>query len=165
MAHRPDHDDWQPVPFGYALFGRLSLGIIKLPFLAGVLWLSGALFFDPFSQLGIAILVLAAVSVVVTEVVSALVERIFVLRHRHNDPGDPVQAVLVALVPLAGGAAGGLFVGAGDGVVVASALAALLVYLPFVLLLDRPWVKGAGREEVKEAWKETKKMTKETFRG
>lgn len=165
MAHRPDHDDWQPVPFGYALVGRLSLGVIKLPFLAGVLWLSGALFFDPFARLGATILIIAVVTVLVTEVVSALVERLFVLRHRHNDPGDLLQAFLVALVPLAGGAAGGWFVGAGDGVMVASGLAALLVYLPFVLLLDRSWVQGAGRAEVKQAWKETKKMTKETFRS
>lgn len=165
MAHRPEHDEWQPVPFGYAVMGRLSLGVAKLPFLAGVLWLSGALLVDRLARLGAALLLLAVVTIVVTEVASALVERAFVLRHRHDDPGDVLQAVVLALLPLVGGAVGGAFVGGGGVVVIASGLAALLVYLPFVILLDRPWVQGMGRAEVKQAWKETKEMTKETFRS
>lgn len=164
MAHRPDRESWQPVALGFALSGRLFLGVVKLPILAGVLWLAGALFFAPFANLGASILLVALVAVIVTEVLSTLVERLFVLRHQHDDPGDPIQAVLVALIPLAGGAVGGWIGAPGEGVMIASALATLIVYLPFVLLLDRPWVQGAGRAEVKQAWKDTKTMTKETFR-
>lgn len=165
MAHRPSSENWQPVALGFALSGRLFLGAVKLPVLAGVLWLAGALFFAPFANLGAGVLLVAVIAVIVTEVLSTLVERLFVLRHQHDDPGDPVQAVLVALVPLVGGAVGGWIGAPGEGVVIASSLTTLIVYLPFVLLLDRPWVQGTGRAEVKQAWKDTKTMTKETFRG
>ena len=165
MAHRPGSENWQPVALGFALSGRLFLGVVKLPVLAGVLWLAGALFVAPLAGLGAGVVVVAVVAVVVTEVLSTLVERLFVLRHQHDDPGDPIQAVLVALVPLAGGAVGGWIGAPGESAGIASALTTLVVYLPFVLLLDRPWVQGAGRTEVKQAWKDTKTMTKETFRS
>lgn len=165
MAHRSGNENWQPVALGFALSGRLFLGLVKLPVLAGVLWLAGALFVAPFANLGASILLVALVAMVVTEVLSTLVERLFVLRHQHDDPGDPIQAVLVTLVPLAGGAVGGWVGAPGESVMIASALTTLIVYLPFVLLLDRPWVQGPGRTEVKQAWKDTKTMTKETFRS
>ena len=87
MADNSDVSDFIPPAFSFALTGHLATGAVKVVAIALLLWGLGLTGWTASFPAGTAIIT-AVVVMVAVELATTGVERIFVLRHRHPDPGS-----------------------------------------------------------------------------
>lgn len=155
-------DSFSPPPFSYALMGHYVIGALKVVLIAGLLWAVGLT--DWAGRIPIIMAILTAgVVMIATETVVAAVERVFVLRYRHPDPGSVGMTVSDALLPISISLIVGMLIASVDGGAVATMLITTVVYWFFLVVVERPWRDGFTQEEVHEKMEETKKMTREFF--
>ncbi|MGP5697366.1 hypothetical protein, partial [Brachybacterium alimentarium] len=94
-----DVSDFTPPAFSFALTGHLATGAVKVVAIALLLWGLGLTGWTASFPAGTAIIT-AVVVMVAVELATTGVERIFVLRHRHPDPGSVPMTAIVAVLPL-----------------------------------------------------------------
>lgn len=162
MTDDTDDRDFTPPPFSFALAGHLATGVVKAAAIALLLWLLGLGGLTTPISAGMAIVTALAVMSAI-ELATSGVERLFVLRHRHPDPGSIPMTVVVAVLPLPISFLAGLLTGrAPSGALVTMAVTAV-VYWITLIALDRPWVEGDSRADIRRKYEQTKSMTRETF--
>lgn len=153
-----------PPPISYAFVGHLLTGAVKAGVIAFLLWgsgLVGGLSTVPVTQA----LVIASVTMLIAESLTTAVERAFVVRHRHPDPGSFSLTAIVAVIPvLASGAVGTVLATPEPGRLV-TIVTTTLVYWTALLLLERPWVQGGSQADVRRRLDETTAMTRDHFSG
>lgn len=164
MSDHRDAGDFSPPPFSFALTGHLATGAVKAVVIALLLWGLGLIGWTASLPVGTAFIT-AAVVMVAIELATTGVERIFVLRHRHPDPGSIVMTVIVAVLPLPIGFLIGLLIGPAPTGALATMAVTAVVYWAALVALERPWVEGDSREDVRRKYEETATMTREQFRS
>lgn len=162
MADDDPDPEFSPPPFSFALLGHLATGMVKATAIALLLWLVGLTGWIAAYSVGAAILT-AVIVMLVAELVTTLVERIFVLRHEHPDPGSVPMTVIDAVLPLPIGFAVGLLTGPSPNRGVVTMGVTAVVYWTVLVTLDRPWVEGDSREDIRRKIEETRTMTREVF--
>lgn len=164
MADDHNDSDFVPPPFSFALMGHLATGVVKAAAIALLLWaltLAGLIATFPVGRA----IITAALVMVAVEGATTAVERLFVLRHQHPDPGSIPMTVIVAVLPLPISFLAGLVTGsnAADAVTVMAVTA--VVYWTFLVTLDRPWVEGDSAADIRRKFEQTKAMTREHLRS
>ena len=148
-----------PVTLGQSLFGHYMTGIFKVPFVMAALWALDRWFLD----VGLGAqdhLIATALGMGVCETAMTFVQRPFVLKHDHPDPGDALMTVLLLIVPWPLWVGVLWLAGEGAGWALGGATLATVVYAAFTLAMDKPWREGDDRAEVGRKWQETKDMTR-----
>lgn len=167
MADHTDHrdvdPDFDPPPFSLALMGHLATGLVKAAVIAVLLWLLGLTGITAEISAGSAVS-MAVVVMIAVEVVTAGVERVFVMREQHPDPGSVPMAVAVALLPFPVSAVVALLAGATTSGVFVTAAVTVLVYWGTMIGLERPWTPGDTRDDVRRKIEQTRAMSREHFR-
>lgn len=164
MKDHSDGNDFIPPAFSLALMGHLATGLVKAVAIALLLWGLGRTGWTASFPVGTAIIT-ASVVMVAVELVTSGVERIFVLRHRHPDPGSVPMTAIVAVLPLPIGFLTGLLFGPASSGAMTTMAVTTLVYWAALALLERPWVEGDTRADVRRKYEQTKAMTREQFRS
>ncbi len=163
MAHDSDDRGFTPPPLSSALVGHLATGLFKAAAIAVLLWLLGLIGLTEDLSLSTAIMT-AAVVMISVELATTGVERFFVLRHQHPDPGSIPMTVIVASLPLPIGLLVGLLTTLTlPGALVTMAVTAA-VYWSALVALERPWVAGDTAADIRRKFEETKAMTRDRFR-
>lgn len=152
---------WEPLPLWAPLSGRLFLGAVKTPVALLLIWFATLppwMAAQPFSQLLAAIVV----STAATEIVSTLVDRIFVIRNEHDSPGGIPNTILGwVVVVVVAFRCGWLVLGTtASGVACATAFA---ITSGADIWIAKAWLPGDEREATHDKWERTKEMTRETF--
>lgn len=156
-----DDDTWSPLPLSHPLFGHYFTGALKVPPLILLMW--GATLVPQVGSHSLSDLSFTVVVVLlVSETASTLIDRVFVLRHRTDNPPTRINHVLNVLAGGAIGFLGGVLLLGGVAPGIACAVGTAAVNLVEVLW-TRPWTQSFTREEVAEKWEATKEMTRETF--
>lgn len=164
MADHSTTGGFVPPPFSAALMGHFIIGLIKAVAIALLLWglgLTGWTMSFPVEPA----LLTACVVMLAVESATTAVERVFVLRHRHPNPGSIPMTVLVTLLPPPISFLVGLLAtwsSAGALIVMA---ASTVVYWAFIVTLEQPWDEGESEEEIRRKIELTKEMTREHFRS
>lgn len=154
--------EFVPPPLSFALIGHLATGLVKAVAIAVFLWVLGLTTSTVSTSAGTAI-VTAVVVMIAVELATTGVERWFVLRHRHPDPGSIPMTVLVAALPVPLGYLAGLLTMPGSaGALVVMAVTAV-VYWTALVALDRPWVEGDTRDDIRRKFEQTRTMTRGRF--
>lgn len=158
-AHK---NTWEPTPLWAVASGHYALGALNSVPALVVLWLLH--FVQPSGYPGFGHLFWAvAVAILVTKTIDLAAFRTASIRQQKSAPGSAAVTATRLVSPLVGGAFGSLLV-PGRFWSIALVAVMLIVFLPVVLLLDRPWKEGDSREETQRKIAETKAMTRETFR-
>lgn len=163
MADDSDDREFTPPPLSFALMGHLATGVVKAAAIALLLWLVGLTGLTAAIPAGTAIIT-AAVVMIAVELATTSVERPFVHRHRHPDPGSVPMTVIVAVLPVPISLLVGLLTTLTLGGALATMAVSVVVYWIALVALDRPWVEGDSRADIRRKFEETKTMTRETFR-
>lgn len=158
------HDTFTPPPFSFVLMGHVVTGLLKAIVIAVALGVVGAMGGAPIFTVQVAFTT-ALVAMLVIEIVMAMIERPFVIKHRHPDPASVALTVISLVVPAPLGflVAWLLLKDVPSAGVAAGVVAA--VYAGFTLVVDRPWVQGDSQEGIRAKAEATKKMTREHFRS
>lgn len=111
-------------------------------------------------------IITASVVMVAVELATTGVERFFVLRHRHADPGSIPMTGIVAVLPLPISFLVGLLFGPGPGLsgALVTMAATAVVYWAALLLLEHPWAEGDTQADIRRKYEQTKAMTRDHFR-
>lgn len=141
MADRRDARDFVPPPFSFALMGHLVTGAVKAAAIALLLWGLGLTGLTASTPAGTAIIT-AVVVMVTVELATTGVERFFVLRHRHPDPGSAPMTVIVAVLPLPISFLIGLLTAPTSSGALVTMTGTAAVYWATLVALERPWVEG-----------------------
>jgi hypothetical protein len=159
---RPRNPDaWEPPGLGAALSGHLVLGVVKAPFVFGLLWAATLLPAVPSTGLG-HLTALVAVAVGVGALIEVLVEDPFARRRKLSSPGGwdfalvPPSVALLGVVALGWLMSGSLVMGAAVG-------AAWAVVEIAEIAWSRPWEPGMTQAEFDGKYVELKDMTRATF--
>lgn len=163
-ADHSDSNDFVPPPFSFALTGHLATGVVKAVAIALLLWGLGLTGWTAGFPAGTAIIT-ASVVMVAVELATTGVERIFVLRHRHPDPGSVPMTAIVAVLPLPIGFLTGLLLGPTSSGALITMAVTTSVYWAALAVLERPWLEGDTRADVRRKFEQTKAMTREQFRS
>lgn len=164
MAGNSEVGDFIPPAFSFALMGHLATGVVKVVAIALLLWGLGLTGWTASFPAGTAIIT-ASVVMAAVELATTDVERIFVLRHRHPDPGSVQMTAIVAVLPLPISFLIGLLFGpAFSGALVTMAVTTV-VYWAALVALERPWVEGDTQADIRRKHEQTKAMTREQFRS
>lgn len=131
--------------------------------IAPLLWGLGTAGLTEGSAAGTAVIT-AVVVMIAIELVTTGVERFFVLRHRHPDPGSVPMTVIVAVLPLPISYLIGLLTGQTFAAALVTMAVTAVVYWTALITLDRPWLEGASRADIRRQYEQTKTMTRERFR-
>ena len=99
MADDSEASGFIPPALSFALMGHLATGVVKAVAIALLLWGLGLTGWTASVPAGTAILT-ASVVLIAVELATTGVERFFVLRHRHPDPGSVPMAAIVAVLPV-----------------------------------------------------------------
>lgn len=164
MAEHRDADDFSPPPFSFALMGHLATGMVKAAVIALLLWGLGLTGWTASLSAGSAITT-AVVVMVAIELATTGVERIFVLRHRHPDPGSITMTAIVAVLPLPIGLLAGLVLGPAPSSALTTMVVTTAVYWIALVALERPWADGDTQADIRRKHEETRAMTREQFRS
>lgn len=154
--------DFTPPPLSFALMGHLITGAVKGVAIAVLLWASGLIGVAPDYSASAAIFA-AIIAVVAVEIVTTLVERAFVLRHQHPDPGSVPMALVDALIPIPFGVLAGAVVTQTISGVIAALVVTVFVYWVALVALEQPWSEGDTQEDVRRKIDETEAMSREQF--
>ena len=163
MADDTDDQEFTPPPLSFALMGHLAIGVVKATAIALLLWLVGLTGLTATFPVGTAI-VTAAVVMITVELATTGVERPFVHRHRHPDPGSIPMTVIVAVLPVPISFLVGLLTTLTPSGALATMAVTVAVYWIALVALERPWVEGDSQADIRRKFEETKKMTRKTFR-
>src|SRR5699024_190066 len=151
MADHSDASDFVPPAFSFALMGHLATGVVKVVAIALLLWGLGLTGWTANFPAGTAI-TMAVVVMVAVELATTGVERVFVLRHRHPDPGSVPMTVIVALLPVPISFVIGLLIGStSSGALITMAVTAV-VYWAALVVLERPWVEGDSQADIRRKY-------------
>lgn len=164
MADHSDASGFVPPAFSFALMGHLATGVVKVVAIALLLWGLGLTGWTANFPAGTAI-VTASVVMVAVELATTGVERIFVLRHRHPDPGSVPMTAIVALLPLPISFLIGLLFGPASSGALSTMIVTTVVYWAALVALERPWVEGDSQADIRRKYEQTKAMTREQFRS
>lgn len=164
MAEHRDADDFSPPPFSFALMGHLATGMVKAAVIALLLWGLGPTGWTASVSAGSAITT-AVVVMVAIELATTGVERIFVLRRRHPDPGSITMTVIVAVLPLPIGLLAGLVLGPAPSSALTTMFVTTAAYGIALVTLERPWADGDTQADIRRKHEETRAMTREQFRS
>ena len=164
MADHSDASDFVPPAFSFALMGHLATGVVKVVAIALLLWGLGLTGWTANFPAGTAI-VTASVVMVAVELATTGVERIFVLRHRHPDPGSVPMTAIVALLPLPISFLIGLLFGPASSGGLSTMIVTTVVYWAALVALERPWVEGDTQADIRRKYEQTKAMTRDHFRS
>lgn len=97
-------------------------------------------------------------------VVSTFVERVFVVRQQHDDPGSALKAFLLYVVAVLAGCVGGAIIGTFDPRWIVVGMAASLVgYGIELTFFTEPWKDGMTRGEFHDKWEKTEDLTHDIF--
>lgn len=162
MADRRYTSDFVPPAFSFVLMGHLATGVVKAFAIALLLWALGLAGWTASVPAGTAI-VTAVVVMIAVELATTCVERIFVLRHRHPDPGSIPMTAIVALLPLPISFLIGLLFGPVPSGALTTMVATTVVYWAALVALERPWVDGDTQADIRRKHEQTKAMTREHF--
>lgn len=160
MAGSSDPDRLPLVSMGHALIGHYMTGVVTIPLVTLAFWA-----LDRWAMgVGLALeahVVTAIVGVLVTETALALVERPFVLKHDHPNPGDRVMTALVLVTPWPCWTGFLWLLHGGSAWTLTAATVATVIYAVLTVLLTEPWKEGDDTAEVRRKWQETKEMTRD----
>lgn len=149
-------------PLAFAFMGHAFTGAVKAVVVAVLLWSAHAAgvapLFDLLTAVVTAIVVMAAVEMTMT-----LIERGFVLKHRHPDPGSVPLTVISVLVPPVIAAVVGFAMHQTVPAACWVAAVTALVCWACTAFLERPWVEGDTQEDIRAKYEATKSMTREHF--
>lgn len=153
--------EWEPPPLWASLSGHLALGVVKVPIVFLLLWVSTLPGWLQDGSLGTLFLVAIGV-VVVSEILTTFAERPLVIKRRLSSPGGWDYALLPLLIQAAVGVAMGYaaFGSLREGYIVA---ASYIVTTTVEVAIMRPWLPGDTQAQHDEKWQQTKDMTRETF--
>ncbi|SNC63151.1 hypothetical protein SAMN05445756_0846 [Kytococcus aerolatus] len=149
-----------PIDLSTALIGHLMTGVLKWPVVAASLVALDRWALDS-GLTTETLLWAAALGVAVCEVLMTLVQRPFVVKHQHPDPGDPLMTSLLLVAPVLAWAGVLSLSDAGRSWTLWGTATATLVYAVFTVVLEKPWKQGDTRGDVAEKWQETKDMTRD----
>lgn len=161
----PDsNDDYEfiPPPFSLALMGHFATGAIKAVVIALLLWLLGVIKLTETFSVESAI-VTAALVMIVVELVTSGVERVFVRRHQHPDPGSTPMTVAVAALPLPISFLVGMLTAPDTSGAWATMAVTAAVYWLTLVTLERPWGRGDSQADVRRKLEQTRAMIREEF--
>src|SRR5699024_5024572 len=153
-----------PPAFSFALMGHLATGVVKVVAIALLLWGLGLTGWTANFPAGTAI-VTASVVMVAVELATTGVERIFVLRHRHPDPGSVPMTAIVALLPLPISFLIGLLFGPASSGALSTMIVTTVVYWAALVASDRRRVRGDTRADMRRQYEQRKAMPREQFRS
>lgn len=160
MADHSESSDFVPPPFSFALMGHLATGVVKAIVIALLLWGLGAAGLTQSVPVGTVITTTAVVMVAV-ELATPGVERAFVLRHRHPDPGSVAMTLLVAVLPLPISLLVGVLLGPSTAWAMVVMAVTAVVYWAALVALERPWVQRDSQADIRRKYEETKAMTRD----
>lgn len=144
----PDDDLFIP-SFSAALIGHLMLGALKAVLIAALLFLA-SLEVMP-GDLDVREPWFTALAIMIPlEVLTTIVERIFIRREHHPAPGSPLQALIVMPLPLLVALAVALTVQPGPAEALAVLAATVVVYGIDDLALTQPWKPRLDRQQWRE---------------
>lgn len=164
MVDHSETSRFIPPPFSFAFTGHLMTGMVKAAAIALLLWGLGLTGLIAETSAGTAILT-ASIVMIAIESGTTVVERFFVLRHRHPDPGSVAMTVIIALLPLPISFLTGLLVEATLSEALVTMAVTTVVYWIFLVALERPWVEGDTQADIRRKWEQTQEMTREQFRS
>ena len=164
VAESNDADDFVPPTFSFALMGHLATGVVKVVAIALLLWGVGLTWWTARVPAGTAI-VTASVVMIAIELATTGVERIFVLRHRHPDPGSVLMTVIVAVLPVPISFLIGLLLAPSPSGALLTMGVTTVVYWAALVALERPWVEGDSQADIRRKYEQTKAMTQDQFRS
>ena len=160
-VHR-HHRDFTPPSFTSALAGHLTVGFLKAAAIALLLWVLGLAGMTADPSAGTAIITAALVMAAV-ELATTGVERPFVLRHRHPDPGSIPMTVIVAALPVPISLLVGWLTMSTSAGVLLTVVVTVVVYWIALVTLERPWVEGDSQADIRAKYEQTRAMTREQF--
>ena len=163
MADHSESSDFVPPPFSFALMGHLATGVVKAIAIALVLWGLGAVGLTASVPVG-TVITTAVVVMVAIELASTGVERAFVLRHRHPDPGSVAMTLIVAVLPLPISLIVGMLLGPSTAWAMVVMAVIAVVYWAALVALERPWAQGDSQADIRRKYEETKSMTRDQLR-
>lgn len=163
-AENDDANDFVPPTFSFALMGHLATGVVKVVAIALLLWAVGLTGWTASVPAGTAI-VTASVVMIAIELATTGVERIFVLRHRHPDPGSVQMTVIVAVLPVPISFLIGLLLAPSPSGALLTMGVTTVVYWAALVALERPWVEGDSQADIRRKYEQTKAMTQDQFRS
>lgn len=152
-----------PPPFSFALMGHVATGVVKAIVIALLLWGLGSAGWAASVPVGTAILT-ALVVMIPVELATAGVERVFVLRHQHPDPGSVPMTIIVAVLPLPISFVIGLLLGSTLSWALVVMAVTAVVYWAALVALERPWVQGDSQADIRRKYEETKAMSRDQLR-
>lgn len=161
-----DHDEtsgFVPPPFSFAFMGHIATGMVKAIVIALLLWGLGLAGWTPSVTLGTAITTAFVVTIAV-ELATTGVERVFVLRHQHPDPGSVAMTLIVAVLPLPISFLIGALLGPSNSWALVVMAVTAAVYWAALVALERPWVQGDSEADIRRKYEETKAMTRDQLR-
>lgn len=164
MTDHSVDSDFVPPAYSFALMGHLATGVVKAAAIALLLWILGLTGLSAAVPAGTAIIT-AAVVMIAAELATTGVERFFVLRHRHPDPGSVPMTVIVAGLPVPIGFLAGLLIGPAPSGALVTMVVTAVVYWAALVALERPWVEGDSQADIRRKYEQTKAMTREQFRS
>ncbi|MGP5007791.1 hypothetical protein ACTXJK_12910 [Brachybacterium tyrofermentans] len=164
MAQNSDARDFTPPTFSFALMGHLATGVVKVVAIALLLWGVGLTGWTASFPAGTAI-VTASIVMIAIEFATTGVERIFVLRHRHPDPGSVPMTAIVAVLPVPISFLIGLLFAPGPSGALITMVVTTVVYWAALVALERPWVEGDSQADIRRKYEQTKAMTRDQFRS
>lgn len=153
---------FRPPPFIYVLTGHWNIGVLTATAIAALLWISTLFGLTSGFTISHALFI-NAILMLAVETVNSLVERPFVLAHKHPSPGSIGQTVALAIVPLIVSPVVALLIGERGANLIAASAATSIVYWLLLVFIEEPWKSGMSQEELHENWVATKEMTKEDF--
>ena len=164
MTHDSDPGAFTPPPFSFALMGHLATGVVKAFAIALLLWGLGFLGCTASVPVGTAIIT-AAVVMIAVELATSAVERVFVHRHQHPDPGSIPMTLIVAALPLPiSFLVGRLLEPSPPGALITMTVTTA-VYWIALLVLERSWVEGDTQTDIRRKYEQTKDMSRDQFRS
>lgn len=164
MADDSEAGEFVPPPFSFALMGHLATGVVKAVAIALLLWGLGLTGWTVSIPAGTAI-VTASVVMIAVELATTGVERLFVRRHRHPDPGSIPMAAIVAVLPVPISVLIGLLVSPALSGALLTMAVTTVVYWVALVTLERPWVEGDTQADIRRKYEQTTAMTRDRFRS
>lgn len=144
--------------------GHFATGVVKVVAIALLLWGLGRTGWAASFPTETAIIT-ASVAMIAVELATTGVERIFVLRHRHPDPGSVPMTAILAVLPLPISFVVGLFFSSAPSGAPVTMAFTTVVYWAALVALERPWVEGDTQPDIRRKYEQTKAMTREQFRS
>lgn len=160
----PVRAPWRPVPFGNALMGHAVVDLIGAILTALLVFLANYFGVAPGDMHWDSMWMGIAGGWLTAAVLATLIERAFVVKHQHDDPGSWPKTALVTLASVPAGMVCFLISGKTGSTWLLAILGAHFIgYGVEHIAILQQWRDGMTRPEVREAWEETKKLTHDTF--